>query len=82
MRLSHYCGRLCCAGELLVSAAMQFRVEMSEGQQHRVVDADHMVTEGDWLIFYRKPPEGGRVEHWRAALRFVVCVESKARGKS
>lgn len=57
-------------------AASQFRVEMSEGQDMRLVDADTMSSENEWLIFYRKPPQGGMVEYWRAALRCVVSVET------
>lgn len=63
-----------------MSAGRQFRVEMSEGQDLRLVDADLMSTDGDWLIFHRKPPQGGTVEYWRVVLRCVVSVETLAKG--
>lgn len=65
-----------------MSAAKQFRVEMSEGQSQRLVDADTMSTADGWLIFHRKPPGSTASEYWRVALRCVVSVETvaKARG--
>ncbi|WP_324807161.1 hypothetical protein SH584_11335 [Sphingomonas sp. LY29] len=54
----------------------QFRVELTEGQPIRVIDADVMGTQDDWLIFYHKPPQGGVVEYWRVAMRCVVSIET------
>lgn len=53
-----------------------FRVEMRFGQDHRQVDADKFGTEDGWLIFHRKPPQGGMQEYWRARLDAVVSIET------
>lgn len=60
-------------------SAWQFRVEMKHGQDHRVVDADsfHSDVESGWLIFYRKPMQGGTTEYWRARLDSVISMETK-----
>jgi len=52
-----------------------FRVEMRDGQDQRHVGADLFKESGDWVIFYRKPPQGGTVEYWRAHISSVVSIE-------
>lgn len=58
----------------------QYRVEVKHGQDLRVVEADQFHSEdgSGWLIFYRKPPQGGTVEYWRVRLECVVSVETVA----
>lgn len=56
---------------------MTFRLEMRTGQDIREVEADHFREEGRWLIFFRKPPQGGVKEYWRAQLDDVVSMETK-----
>lgn len=53
-------------------AEFMFRLEMSEGQSQRQVDADSFVADDLWLIFYRN----GR-EYWRANRDKVVSMESR-----
>lgn len=55
-----------------------YRVEMTHGQDQREVDADGFSQEGDWLVFYRQPPQGGpSLEYWRARMGCVVSMETK-----
>lgn len=57
-----------------------FRIEMKHGQEHRTVEADSY-SSGDafgWMIFYRKPPQGGTVEYWRVRLESVISMETVA----
>lgn len=57
-------------------ADFTFRVEMRVGQDQRRVDADNFGEVDGWLIFYRRPPQGGIQEHWRARLVDVVSMET------
>lgn len=56
-----------------------FIVEMKHGQDQRHVDADSYTFDdaGGWLIFYRHPAQGGKVEYWRARLDSVVAMETR-----
>lgn len=54
-----------------------FRVEMTHGQDMRHVDADFHKTIDGWLIFYRKSPQGGVEEYWRARIEAVVSIETR-----
>lgn len=54
-----------------------FRIEVTHGQDQREVEADAFASEGEWLIFYRNPPQGGRREYWRIRTECVVCMETK-----
>lgn len=58
-----------------------FRVEMTHGQDIRQVEADLFNQMDDWIIFYRKPPQGGVVEYWRARKECVVAMETVRKGK-
>jgi hypothetical protein len=55
-----------------------FKVEMKHGQDHRIVEADTFDSdkESGWLIFYRRPPQGGIREYWRARLDSVISFET------
>lgn len=55
-----------------------YRIEMKHGQDMRHVEADEFRLTDDWLVFYRKTPQGGIVEYWRARLDCVVSMETKA----
>lgn len=54
----------------------RFNIEMNTGQDLRRVDAASFSQEGDWLVFYRKPPQGGTQEYWRARMAHVVSMET------
>lgn len=54
----------------------RYRVEVKFGQDIRQVDADNFAESGDWLIFYRKPPQGGLVEYWRVRMDCIVAMET------
>lgn len=54
----------------------RFRVEMTTGQEQRQIDADSYREEFGWLMFYRNPPQGGKVEFWRVRLDHVVCIHT------
>lgn len=56
-----------------------FRVEMTHGQDQRVVEADRFANLDGWVIFYRARPQGGEVEYWRAKLDCVVSMETKVK---
>ncbi|ASK88479.1 hypothetical protein SPHFLASMR4Y_01732 [Sphingorhabdus sp. SMR4y] len=59
-----------------------FRIQMNVGQDMRHVEADGYKQEDPWLIFYRKPAEGGTSEYWRVKTDCVVSMETKrTRGK-
>jgi hypothetical protein len=56
-----------------------FRVEMKHGQDIREVEADSY-SPGDafgWMIFYRRPAQGGTQEYWRVRLDSIVSVETR-----
>lgn len=55
----------------------RFNIEMRVGQDMRQVDADSFGQAEDWLIFYRKRPQGGSHEYWRVRLADVVSMETK-----
>lgn len=55
-----------------------FKLEMTSGQEQRIVEADSWRIDDDWLVFYRKPATGGYAEYWRVQRGFVVCFETKA----
>ena len=54
-----------------------YRLEVKHGQDQRQVDADSWAEEEGWMVFYRKPPEGGRREYWRVRLDCVVAMETR-----
>lgn len=56
----------------------EFRLEMRHGQEQRIVKADsfNAATPDGWMIFYRKPPQGGTVEYWRVRIDCVVSMET------
>lgn len=58
-------------------ADYKFRLELKFGQDQREVDADLWREEGEWMIFYRKPSQGGTAEYWRVRLDCVVSMESR-----
>ena len=56
-----------------------FRIEMKHGQDMRTVEADSFNSnEHGWMIFYRKPPQGGTREYWRVRLESIVSMETVA----
>ena len=59
-----------------------YRVEMTAGQDQRQVDADLWREEAGWLIFYRTPPQGGKVEYWRVRIEHVVCITTAPKGRA
>lgn len=55
-----------------------YRLEVTHGQDIREVDADGYSQEGDWLVFYRDNPQGGRgLEYCRFRSDCVVSMETK-----
>lgn len=55
----------------------EFRLEMRTGQDMRHVNADSRAESDGWLIFCRKPPQGGAaLEYWRVRLDDVVSMET------
>jgi len=54
----------------------KYRIEMTQGQDQRLIEADSWREDDNWLVFYRKPSQGGIVEYWRAQSKFVVCIET------
>ena len=54
----------------------RYRVEMKFGQDQREVDADGWTEDDGWMIFYRKPPQGGIIECWRVHTDCVIAVET------
>ena len=57
-----------------------FRVEVMHGQDQREVNADKFMEHDGWLVFYRKPPQGGTIEYWRVRLDCVVSMETRKFG--
>lgn len=56
----------------------QYRLEMVAADPTRQIDADSFGQADDWLIFYRKPPEGGsQLEYWRVRLSAVISMETR-----
>lgn len=55
----------------------RFRVEMRTGQDMRIVEADSYREDDRWLIFYRKPPQGGTQEYWRVRMDVVASMETQ-----
>lgn len=55
----------------------RYLVELRQGEPHRQIDADGFNEIGDWMIFHRKPPQGGIKEYWRVRMTDVVCMETK-----
>jgi hypothetical protein len=51
---------------------------MRTGQDQRLIEADAWAQADDWMVFYRRPAQGGRVEYWRVRLADVVSMETKA----
>lgn len=61
---------------------LKFRVEMKHGQDQRVIEADSY-DPGDafgWMVFYRRPPQGGTQEYWRVRLDCIVSMETVRSG--
>lgn len=58
-----------------------FRVEVMHGQDQREVDADKFAEQDGWLVFYRKPLQGGLNEYWRVRLECVVSMETCKSGR-
>lgn len=59
-----------------------YRVEMSIGQDMREVDADSYMLLDGWIVFSRKPPQGGSAEYWRVKDEHVVSIETKVGGRA
>lgn len=57
-----------------MTTGFTFRVEMTEGQSQRQVDADNFADDGDWLIFFRDGDE-----YWRANRSKVVSMETRCK---
>ena len=55
---------------------IRFNIEMNVGQEQRRVEADTVSFEGEWMNFYRLPPQGGRMEYWRVKIDCIVCMET------
>ena len=56
----------------------KYRIEMTHGQDTRIVDADLMVPHEGWMIFYQNEPQGGsKVEYWRARIECIVSIETQ-----
>ena len=53
-----------------------YRLEMLSGQPTREVDADTISYDEEWIMFYRKPPQGGTYEYWRVKNNQVVSIET------
>jgi hypothetical protein len=58
-------------------ANFRFRVEMRVGQDQRVIEADSFTSDDQWMIFYRNPPQGGKVEYWRVRMDVVASMETQ-----
>ena len=56
----------------------RYNIEMTHGQDLRVIEADYFRIDDDWLIFLRRPATGGVVEYWRVRRTYVVSLETKA----
>lgn len=54
-----------------------FRLEVRTGQDIREVPADFWKEDGRWMVFYRRPPQGGTQEYFRIQLADVVSMEIK-----
>ena len=54
-----------------------FNMEMRFGQPTRVVEADHWEEREGWMVFFTKPPQGGRKEYWRVQMVDVVSMETR-----
>jgi hypothetical protein len=54
----------------------KYRIEVTHGQDQRLVEADDWIQIDDWLVFYRKPATGGTIEYWRVRLEHVVSMET------
>jgi hypothetical protein len=54
----------------------EYRVEVTAGQDIRIVEADEYIEIDGWIIFLRKPPQGGTVEYWRVQRSYVVSMET------
>lgn len=52
-------------------------LEMRANDPRREVSADSYEERGDWLVFFRAPPEGGKREYWRVRLDAVVSMETR-----
>lgn len=57
---------------------IEYRLEMNTGQDTRVVKADYFQFLDLWIVFYRRPPQGGSREYWRVKIEHVVSMETKA----
>ena len=57
-----------------------YRLEMRAPDPQRQINADSYHQSGDWLIFYRNPPQGGKDEYWRVRLDAVISMETKKNG--
>lgn len=56
----------------------QYRLEVMHGQDIRIVDADSVAVNEEWMMFYRANPQGGSaIEYWRVRKDLVACMETK-----
>jgi hypothetical protein len=55
----------------------RYYLEMRAANPRREVTADSYQESGDWLIFYRNPPQGGKDEYWRVRLDAVISMETR-----
>ena len=49
-------------------------LEMSRGQDLRVIEADGYTMDGGWLVFHQNPATGGRKECFRVRMDYVVAI--------
>lgn len=54
-----------------------FFLEMSQGQSRREVGADEWAEKDGWLVFYRTPPTGGKLEYWRVRTEYIISMETR-----
>lgn len=62
------------------SSRFIYRLEMRAADPQRQINADSHHESGDWLIFYRNPPQGGKDEYWRVRLDAVISMETQKNG--
>lgn len=51
-----------------------YTVELIGEHEQHFIEADSWEFRGDWLVFYRNPPTGGKFEYWRVRIERVVRI--------
>lgn len=54
-----------------------YRVEVMHGQDQREVTAESFSFHDGWMIFWRRPAQGGTKEYWRVRTECVVAMETR-----